>query len=113
MFVSPKKRTISNIHFFIFWSFSNVDIGVHVIFELDSKLVVDAIYAPHDGVSEFSSLIYNIKNVLLLNPNFVVKFVKRQVNMVVHTLDIAAIFRPSRDVIELLPLVLLSYYIMK
>jgi hypothetical protein len=112
MFVSPKKRTISNIHFFIFWSFSNVDIGVHVIFELDSKLVVDAIYAPHDGVSEFSSLIYN-KNVLLLNPNFVVKFVKRQAIMVAHTLDRATISRPSRDVIELLPLVLLSYYIMK
>jgi hypothetical protein len=112
MFVSPKKRTISNIHFFIFWSFSNVDIGVHVIFELDSKLVVDAIYTPHDGVSEFSSLIYN-KNVLLLNPNFVVKFVKRQAIMVAHTLDRATISRPSRDVIELLPLVLLSYYIMK
>jgi ribonuclease HI len=36
-----------------------------VIFETDSKCVVDAIHTLRGGLSEFSSLIYNIKNVLM------------------------------------------------
>jgi ribonuclease HI len=75
----------------------------HVIFESDSKIVVDAIHTSRDGVSEFSSLICNIKNMLLANSNFVVKFVRRQANMVAHSLARAAISRPRRDVIDILP----------
>jgi ribonuclease HI len=75
----------------------------HVIFESDSKIVVDAIHTSRDGVSEFSSLICNIKNTLLSNSNFVVKFVRRQANMVAHSLARAAISRPRRDVIDILP----------
>jgi ribonuclease HI len=63
----------------------------HVIFQTDSKSVVDAIHKLSVGNSEFSSLICNINNILLSNPNFVVKFIKRQANMVAHTLDRAAI----------------------
>jgi ribonuclease HI len=63
-----------------------------VIFETNSKNVVDAIHNLRVGNSEFSSIICNIKNILSLNPNFVAKFVKRQANMVVHTLARAAIF---------------------
>jgi hypothetical protein len=48
--------------------------------------VVNDIYNFHGGTSEFSSLICNIKNVLMLDLNFVIKFIKRQTNMVVHTL---------------------------
>jgi nitrogenase subunit NifH len=62
----------------------------HVIFETDSKSV-DAIYNLHVGTSKFSPLICN-KRVLLSNTNFVVKFIKRQANMVVHTLARAIIF---------------------
>jgi hypothetical protein len=36
-----------------------------VIFETDSKCVVDAVHTLCGGLSEFSSLIYNIKNVLM------------------------------------------------
>ncbi|KAK2459206.1 hypothetical protein QL285_006272 [Trifolium repens] len=57
-----------------------------VIFETDCKGVVDAIHNIYGGVSEFSSIICSIKSILLVNPNFVVKFVKRQANMVAHTL---------------------------
>ncbi|GAU27275.1 hypothetical protein TSUD_125560 [Trifolium subterraneum] len=76
----------------------------HVIFETDSKSVVDAIYNFHGGSSEFSSIICNIKNALLSNPNFVVKFIKRQANMVAHTLARAAISWSNRCTFDLLPL---------
>jgi ribonuclease HI len=48
-----------------------------VIFETDSKSVVDAIQHFHGGNSEFSSINSQINNVLLFNPNFMVKFIKR------------------------------------
>jgi hypothetical protein len=38
----------------------------HVIFESDSKLVVDAIFSSPEGLSEFSSLITHIKSLLTL-----------------------------------------------
>jgi ribonuclease HI len=57
-----------------------------VIFETDSISVVNAIHNIHGGAFEFSSIIYSINRILLANPNFVVKFIKRQANMVVHTL---------------------------
>jgi ribonuclease HI len=75
-----------------------------VIFETDSKSVVDAIHSLRGGCSKFSSLINNIRNVLMLNSNFVVKFVKRQANMVAHSLARAAVLWSSRYVIESLPL---------
>jgi ribonuclease HI len=76
----------------------------HVIFETDSKNVVDAIHNLRLGISEFSSIICNIRNVLSLNQNFVVKFVKRQANMVAHNLARAAIVWASRYVVDVLPL---------
>jgi hypothetical protein len=57
----------------------------HVIFETDSKSV-NAIHNLRVDLSEFSSIICNIKNILLLNLNFVAKFIKRQTNIVDHTL---------------------------
>ncbi|PNY16450.1 cytochrome p450 [Trifolium pratense] len=38
----------------------------YVIFESDSKVVVDAIHSRQDGLSEFSILIFHIKNLLML-----------------------------------------------
>ncbi|GAU10714.1 hypothetical protein TSUD_425140, partial [Trifolium subterraneum] len=75
----------------------------HVIFETDSKNVIDAVHKFRIGNSEFSSLICNINNVMSLNPNFVVKFIKRQANMVAHTLARAAISWPRRYIFDLLP----------
>jgi ribonuclease HI len=62
-----------------------------VVFETDSKSVVDVVQHFCGSSSEFSSIIGHINNVLLLNPNFMVKFIKRQANMVAHTLARAAI----------------------
>jgi hypothetical protein len=65
--------------------------------------VADAIHNLCGGNSEFSLLISNIKNVMSQNPNFVVKFIKRQANMVAHTIARAAISWPSRYIFESLP----------
>jgi ribonuclease HI len=74
-----------------------------VIFETDSKSVVDAIQHFRGGYSEFSSIIGHINNVLLLNPNFMVKFIKRQANMVAHTLARVAISWSRRYIVNTLP----------
>jgi ribonuclease HI len=63
----------------------------YVIMETDSKSVVDAIYHFRDGSLEFSFLISQINTFLSCNPNFEVKFIKWQANMVAHTLARAAI----------------------
>jgi hypothetical protein len=67
-------------------------------------MIVDAIHRLHGGSSEFSLLICHINNMLLSNPNFKVKFIKRQANMVAHTLARAAISWSSRCIFETLPL---------
>jgi ribonuclease HI len=76
----------------------------HVIFESDSKSVVDAIHHFRGGNSEFSLLVSSINNFLACNQNFLVKFVRRQANMVAHTLARAAISWSRRCIFDTLPL---------
>jgi hypothetical protein len=75
----------------------------HVMIESDSKSLVDALHHLRGGNSEFSSLVSYINTLLLSSPNFSVKFIKRQANMVAHTLARAAISWSSRCSIETLP----------
>jgi hypothetical protein len=58
----------------------------NVIFETNSKSTVYAIQTLCGEFSEFSSIINHIKNVLLSNPNFRVKFIIRQTNIIAHML---------------------------
>jgi deoxyxylulose-5-phosphate synthase len=81
----------------------------HVIFETDSKSVVDAIHHLHGGSFEFSFLISCINNILSCNPNFMVKFIKRQANIVAHTLARAAISWPRRCNLDSLPFCISTY----
>jgi ribonuclease HI len=74
-----------------------------VIFESDSKSVVDATRYLRGGFSEFSLIVSQINNLLCCNPNFKVEFVKRQANMVAHTLARAAISWSRRCIFETLP----------
>jgi ribonuclease HI len=83
--------------------------ATQVIFETDSKCVVDAIHSLHSGSSEFSTIIRNVKCILLSNPNFMVKFIKRQANMVAHTLARADISWSSRVTFETIPLCITNY----
>ncbi|GAU51577.1 hypothetical protein TSUD_414260 [Trifolium subterraneum] len=69
----------------------------NIIFESDSKVVVDAIKAPPQGISELNSIITNIKLLLQCNSNFEIKFTKRQANMAAYTLARAAISWSSRS----------------
>jgi ribonuclease HI len=75
----------------------------NVIFETDSKSVVDAIHRRVNGISEFSSLIVMIKNVLSLFSNFQVKFIKRQANTVAHKLAITIVSWLRRYIFDLSP----------
>jgi ribonuclease HI len=76
----------------------------HVIFETDSKNVMDAIHHFRGRCSEFSAFVNNINNTLSCNQNFTIKFVKRQTNMVAHTLVRAAISWSHRCTFETLPI---------
>jgi hypothetical protein len=75
-----------------------------LLFETDSKSLVDAIYHLRGGNSELSLFVCHINNLLLSNPNFSIKFIKREVNMVIHTLAMTVIFWSSRCTFETLPL---------
>jgi ribonuclease HI len=72
----------------------------NVIFETDSKNVVDAIQYFHGGNSEFCLFISHIHILLSNGQNFMVKFIKRQANMVAHSLARAAISWSSRCIFK-------------
>jgi ribonuclease HI len=74
----------------------------HVIFETDSKSVVNAIHHFRGGSSEFSYLISRANNMLSCNPNSKVEIIKQQTNMVVHSLARATISWASRYTFETL-----------
>jgi ribonuclease HI len=74
-----------------------------VIFESDSKLVVDAIHSRQSGVSEFSLLISHIQSLLRLHNYFEVKYVRRQANKVAHYLARAAFSMSRRRVFDSVP----------
>jgi ribonuclease HI len=57
-----------------------------VVFESDSSTLVQALSSPGRGDSEFYAIVSSIIYLLSLHSNFEVKFVRRQANMVAHTL---------------------------
>jgi ribonuclease HI len=75
----------------------------NIIFESDSKVVVDAVHSNHHGNSEWSSLISSIKLLLHVHSNFEVKFTKRQANMAAHSLARAACSWSSRMFFNIVP----------
>ncbi|XP_058741428.1 uncharacterized protein LOC131613804 [Vicia villosa] len=56
-----------------------------VIFESDSQVVIQGIHSNVSSLSEFNLILLSIKRLLALIPNFEVKFIKRQANMVADT----------------------------
>jgi len=74
-----------------------------VVFESDSATVVTAVSSHHRGNSEFHAIISCIAAKLVLNSNFEVKFIRRQANMVAHTLARAACSWASHRIFEFYP----------
>ncbi|GAU30833.1 hypothetical protein TSUD_267530 [Trifolium subterraneum] len=65
--------------------------GPHrVQFESDSKVLVEAIHMKRRGNSEFLSIVHDILSLMSSFINFEVKCVRRQANLVAHTLARAA-----------------------
>jgi ribonuclease HI len=75
----------------------------NIIFESDSKTVIDAIDSNPQGRSELCSIIASIKALLQCNPNYEIKFTKRQANMAAHSLARAVISRPGRTYYHNIP----------
>jgi ribonuclease HI len=75
----------------------------NIVFENNSKIVVDAVHTNHQGNSEWSSLISSVKLLLHCHTNFEMKFTKRQTNMAAHTLARAACSWPSRTYFNSVP----------
>ncbi|GAU12879.1 hypothetical protein TSUD_73660 [Trifolium subterraneum] len=61
-----------------------------VQFESDSKVLIEVIHMKRRGNSEFLSIVHDIISLMSSFINFEVKFVKRQANLVAHTLARAA-----------------------
>src|SRR6266487_1272720 len=61
-----------------------------VQFESDSKVLIEAIHMKRRGNSEFLSIVHDILSLMSSFINFEVKFVRRQANLVAHTLARAA-----------------------
>jgi ribonuclease HI len=81
----------------------------YVVFESDSKTVVDAISSHQSGVSEFSLLISYIQSLLTMHNYFEVKYVRRQANKVAHHLARAAFSMSRRRIFDSIPPCIDSY----
>jgi hypothetical protein len=57
----------------------------------------------HDGISEFSVLISHIQDLLRMHNYFEVKYVKRQANLVAHSLAIAVFSMSRRRIFDSVP----------
>jgi hypothetical protein len=57
-----------------------------VQFESDSKVLTEAIRIRHSGNSKFSLIVADIIQIMLSHVNFKMKFVRRETNIVAHTL---------------------------
>jgi len=58
----------------------------NIIFESDLKVLVDAVHSVAVGISEFSSIVLNIRGLLSSISNFEVKFFRHQANILAHNL---------------------------
>ena len=74
-----------------------------VVFESDSSTLVQALSSPCQGDSEFYAIVSSIIYQLSLHSNFEVKFVRRQANMVAHSLARAACSWASHRIFDSYP----------
>lgn len=75
----------------------------NVIFETDSRSLVNTLYSTTTPLNNFGDLVIQCKNILLSNHDFVVSFVRRQVNKVAHSIARAALSHPRPFVFHVVP----------
>jgi len=74
-----------------------------VVFESDSSTLVQALSSSGHGDSEFYVIVSSIIYQFFLHSNFEVKFVRRQANMVAHSLATAACSWASHRIFDSYP----------
>lgn len=72
-------------------------------FESNSRTPVASLTTSHRETSEFSIVVSHIIYELVLHSIFEMKFIRRQMNMVAHTLIRVACFWASHHVFEISP----------
>ena len=83
--------------------FADVNRWDRVVFESDSASLVHNLSSPVHGDSEFCAIVSSIIYQLSLHSNFEVKFVRRQANMVAHSLARAACSWASHRIFDSYP----------
>jgi ribonuclease HI len=74
---------------------------VHI--ELDCKLVVDSICDKNNNQAEFGNIIADCRSLLQQFTNFKISFVRRQANVVAHSLARVSILHARHHVFDLIP----------
>jgi len=73
-----------------------ISYGMHdVLFEIDSKVMSDALASTATPTNEFGDLVSQCRSLLLIRPDFVVSYIRRQANRVAHSIARASLSRPS------------------
>jgi len=80
----------------------------HVMFETDSKILVDLLKSTNPPINEIGDLVSECKTLLLSNPDYVVSFVRKQANKVAHSIARATLSHPSPHVFREAPTTLYS-----
>lgn len=81
---------------------SEMGIGA-CIFEIDCKTVVDNIHSSKKDYPEFGVLISGCKSILATRSNFKIDFIRRQANVVAHSLAMVATSLAGPQVFEFIP----------
>lgn len=79
-----------------------------VVFEMDAKTVADSVKSCTEDLTDFGIIIKQCRDILSVEPNYVVEFVRRQANVVAHAFAKAATSYASPYIFESIPTCILS-----
>jgi len=67
----------------------------YITFEMDNKILVDALEVHNVPLIEFGDRVTEIKSLLSGNPDYVVSFVRREANRVIHSIVKVVLSHPN------------------
>jgi len=77
-------------------------------FKIDCKTIPDALSVNNIPQNEFDDLISQCKRLLVNRPNFVVSYVRRKANRVVHSIARDSLCHPNPHIFNVVPSTLYS-----